>query len=215
MVTSATEIPHGWMMIEVDATNLVKTRNHYKTVFKKQEGYNLTFFAFFVKAVAEALKSNPLLNSSWDGNEIIIHKDINISIAVADEDKLYVPVIKNADEKSIKGIAREINQLAQKARNQQLAQEDMTGGTFTVNNTGTFGSVSSMGIINHPQAAILQVESIVKKPVVIDDMIAIRNMVNLCISIDHRILDGVQTGRFMSQVKNRIESYSIETTNIY
>lgn len=215
MVTSATEIPHGWMMIEVDATNLVKTRNHYKTVFKKQEGYNLTFFAFFVKAVAEALKSNPLLNSSWDGNEIIIHKDINISIAVADEDKLYVPVIKNADEKSIKGIAREINQLAQKARNQQLTQEDMTGGTFTVNNTGTFGSVSSMGIINHPQAAILQVESIVKKPVVIDDMIAIRNMVNLCISIDHRILDGVQTGRFMSQVKNRIESYSIETTNIY
>lgn len=215
MVTSATEIPHGWMMIEVDATNLVKTRNHYKTVFKKQEGYNLTFFAFFVKAVAEALKSNPLLNSSWDGNEIIIHKDINISIAVADEDKLYVPVIKNADEKSIKGIAREINQLAQKARNQQLTQEDMAGGTFTVNNTGTFGSVSSMGIINHPQAAILQVESIVKKPVVIDDMIAIRNMVNLCISIDHRILDGVQTGRFMSQVKNRIESYSIETTNIY
>lgn len=215
MVTSATEIPHGWMMIEVDATNLVKTRNHYKTVFKKQEGYNLTFFAFFVKAVAEALKSNPLLNSSWDGNEIIIHKDINISIAVADEDKLYVPVIKNADEKSIKGIAREINQLAQKARNQQLTQEDMTGGTFTVNNTGTFGSVSSMGIINHPQAAILQVESIVKKPVVIDDMIAIRNMVNLCISIDHRILDGVQTGRFMLQVKNRIESYSIETTNIY
>lgn len=215
MVTSATEIPHGWMMIEVDATNLVKTRNHYKTVFKKQEGYNLTFFAFFVKAVAEALKSNPLLNSSWDGNEIIIHKDINISIAVANEDKLYVPVIKNADEKSIKGIAREINQLAQKARNQQLTQEDMTGGTFTVNNTGTFGSVSSMGIINHPQAAILQVESIVKKPVVIDDMIAIRNMVNLCISIDHRILDGVQTGRFMSQVKNQIESYSIETTNIY
>ncbi|MGW9856053.1 2-oxoisovalerate dehydrogenase E2 component (dihydrolipoyl transacylase) [Staphylococcus hominis] len=215
MVTSVTEIPHGWMMLEVDATDLVKTRNHYKTAFKKQEGYNLTFFAFFVKAVAEALKSNPLLNSSWDDNEIVIHKDINISIAVADEDKLYVPVIKNADEKSIKGIAREINQLAQKTRNQQLTQEDMTGGTFTVNNTGTFGSVSSMGIINHPQAAILQVESIIKKPVVIDDMIAIRNMVNLCISIDHRILDGVQTGRFMSQVKKRIESYSIEATNIY
>lgn len=215
MVTSATEIPHGWMMIEVDATNLVKTRNHYKTVFKKQEGYNLTFFAFFVKAVADALKAYPLLNSSWQGNEIVLHKDINISIAVADENKLYVPVIKHADEKSIKGIAREINTLATKARNKQLTTEDMQGGTFTVNNTGTFGSVSSMGIINHPQAAILQVESIVKKPVVIDDMIAIRNMVNLCISIDHRILDGVQTGRFMSQVKNRIESYSIETTNIY
>ncbi|MBF2757178.1 MULTISPECIES: dihydrolipoamide acetyltransferase family protein [unclassified Staphylococcus] len=215
MVTSVTEIPHGWMMVEVDATNLVKTRNHHKNTFKENEGYNLTFFAFFVKAVAEALKSNPLLNSSWDGEEIIIHKDINISIAVADEDKLYVPVIKHADEKSIKGIAREINELARKARNKQLTQEDMSGGTFTVNNTGTFGSVSSMGIINHPQAAILQVESIVKKPVVIDDMIAIRSMVNLCISIDHRILDGVQTGRFMSQVKQRIEQFTVENTSIY
>lgn len=215
MVTSVTEIPHGWMMVEVDATNLVKTRNHHKNTFKENEGYNLTFFAFFVKAVAEALKSNPLLNSSWDGEEIIIHKDINISIAVADEDKLYVPVIKHADEKSIKGIAKEINELARKARNKQLTQEDMSGGTFTVNNTGTFGSVSSMGIINHPQAAILQIESIVKKPVVIDDMIAIRSMVNLCISIDHRILDGVQTGRFMSQVKQRIEQFTVENTSIY
>ena len=184
MVNSVTEIPHAWMMIEVDATNLVNTRNHYKNSFKNKEGYNLTFFAFFVKAVADALKA-------------------------------YVPVIKHADEKSIKGIAREINTLATKARNKQLTAEDMQGGTFTVNNTGTFGSVSSMGIINHPQAAILQVESIVKKPVVINDMIAIRNMVNLCISIDHRILDGLQTGKFMNHIKQRIEQYTLENTNIY
>ncbi|AGZ24402.1 MULTISPECIES: dihydrolipoamide acetyltransferase family protein [Staphylococcus] len=215
MVTSATEIPHGWMMIEADATNLVKTRNYHKNSFKNNEGYNLTFFAFFVKAVAEALKAFPMLNSSWNGNEIVIHKDINISIAVAHENKLYVPVIKHADEKSIKGIAREINELAQKARNNQLTQEDMQGGTFTVNNTGSFGSVSSMGIINHPQAAILQVESVVKKPVVIDDMIAIRSMVNLCISIDHRILDGLQTGQFMNHIKQRVEQYTVENTNIY
>ncbi|MDS3984701.1 dihydrolipoamide acetyltransferase family protein [Staphylococcus capitis] len=215
MVTSVTEIPHGWMMIEADATNLVKARNHHKNTFKQNEGYNLTFFAFFVKAVADALKAHPLLNSTWQGDEIIIHKDINISIAVADKDKLYVPVIKHADEKSIKGIAREINDLATKARNGQLTQADMEGGTFTVNNTGSFGSVSSMGIINHPQAAILQVESVVKKPVVIDDMIAIRSMVNLCISIDHRILDGLQTGQFMNHIKKRIEQYSIENTNIY
>lgn len=162
MVTSVTEIPHGWMMVEIDASNLVQTRNHYKNNFKEKEGYNLTFFAFFVKAVADALKANPILNSSWDGEDIIIHKDINISIAVADDDKLYVPVIKHADEKSIKGIAREINDLANKARTKKLTQADMEGGTFTVNNTGTFGSVSSMGIINHPQAAILQVESIIK-----------------------------------------------------
>ncbi|EHJ08142.1 dihydrolipoamide acetyltransferase family protein [Staphylococcus simiae] len=215
MVNSVTEIPHAWMMIEVDATNLVNTRNYYKNSFKQKEGYNLTFFAFFVKAVADALKAYPLLNSSWQGNEIVLHKDINISIAVADGDKLYVPVIKHADEKSIKGIAREINELAQKARNKGLTNADMQGGTFTVNNTGTFGSVSSMGIINHPQAAILQVESIVKKPVVINEMIAIRNMVNLCISIDHRILDGLQTGQFMNHIKNRIEQYSVDNTNIY
>ncbi|WP_371257218.1 dihydrolipoamide acetyltransferase family protein [Staphylococcus aureus] len=215
MVNSVTEIPHAWMMIEVDATNLVNTRNHYKNNFKNKEGYNLTFFAFFVKAVADALKAYPLLNSSWQGNEIVLHKDINISIAVADENKLYVPVIKHADEKSIKGIAREINTLATKARNKQLTTEDMQGGTFTVNNTGTFGSVSSMGIINHPQAAILQVESIIKKPVVINDMIAIRSMVNLCISIDHRILDGLQTGKFMNHIKQRIEQYTLENTNIY
>jgi 2-oxoisovalerate dehydrogenase E2 component (dihydrolipoyl transacylase) len=215
MVNSINEIPHAWMMIEADATNLVKTRNHHKDNFKNKEGYNLTFFAFFVKAVAESLKAYPLLNSSWQNDEIVIHKDVNISIAVADEDKLYVPVIKNADEKSIKGIAREINDLAQKARYKKLRSEDMQGGTFTVNNTGTFGSVSSMGIINHPQAAILQIESIVKKPVVIDDMIAIRNMVNLCLSIDHRILDGLQAGRFMNYVKTRIEQYAIETTSIF
>ena len=215
MVRSATEIPHGWMMVEADATSLVNTRNHYKADFKKKEGYNLTYFAFFIKAVAESLKEYPLLNSSWQGDEIVVHKDINISIAVADENKLYVPVIKHADEKSIKGIAREVNELATKARQQKLTAEDMVGGTFTVNSTGTFGSVSSMGIINHPQAAILQVESIVKKPVVIDDMIAIRHMVNLCISIDHRILDGLLTGRFMQAVKKRVEQYSIEHTSIY
>ena len=215
MVNSVNEIPHAWMMVESDASNLVKTRNYHKQSFKDSEGYNLTFFAFFVKAVAEGLKAYPLLNSSWSDSEIVMHKDINISIAVADEDKLYVPVIKNADEKSIKGIAREINELANKARNKKLRSDDMQGGTFTVNNTGTFGSVSSMGIINHPQAAILQIESIIKKPVVIDDMIAIRNMVNLCLSIDHRILDGLQAGRFMNFVKTRIEQYSIEHTSIY
>ena len=114
MVNSVNEIPHAWMMVEADATNLVKTRNYHKNSFKENEGYNLTYFAFFVKAVAEGLKAYPLLNSSWQNSEIVMHKDVNISIAVADEEKLYVPVIKNADEKSLKGIAREINDLAQK-----------------------------------------------------------------------------------------------------
>lgn len=215
MLQSVHEIPHAWMMVEVDATDLVKTRQHHKSSFKQNEGYNLTFFAFFVKAVAEGLKKYPMLNSTWASDEIKIHKDINISIAVASEDKLYVPVIKNADDKSIKGIAREINDLATRGRKHKLTSQDMQGGTFTVNNTGSFGSVSSMGIINHPQAAILQVESIVKRPVVVNDMIGIRDMVNLSLSIDHRILDGLMAGEFLKYVKERLQSMTIENTSIY
>ncbi|WP_239769634.1 dihydrolipoamide acetyltransferase family protein [Mammaliicoccus sp. P-M57] len=215
MVQSVNEIPHAWMMVEVDATDLVKTRQHHKTSFKQNEGYNLTFFAFFVKAVAEGLKKYPMLNSTWANDEIKIHKDINVSIAVASEDKLYVPVIKNADDKSIKGIAKEINDLATRGRKHQLTSQDMQGGTFTVNNTGSFGSVSSMGIINYPQAAILQVESIVKRPVVVNDMIGIRDMVNLSLSIDHRILDGLMAGQFLKYVKERIQSMTVENTSIY
>ena len=215
MSYSAQEIPHAWLMMETDATNLVNVRNKHKTSFREKEGYNLTFFSFFVKAVAETLKEYPMLNSSWQGDKIVINKDINISIAVAGDDKLYVPVIKNADELSIKGIARKISELADLGRKHQLTTRHMEGGTFTVNNTGAFGSVESMGIINHPQSAILQVESIVKRPVVIDDMIAIRHMVNLCLSIDHRVLDGLAAGGFLSAVKQRIENYSTETTSIY
>ncbi|GAA5415452.1 dihydrolipoyllysine-residue acetyltransferase component of pyruvate dehydrogenase complex [Paraliobacillus ryukyuensis] len=215
MVRSTTEIPHAWMMIEVDVTNLVKYRNAEKLKFKENEGYSLTYFAFFLSAVAKALKKFPELNSSWAGDKIIQYKDINLSIAVAHEKELFVPVIKNVDEKSIKGIAKEIYQLATKAKNGKLTQEDMSGGTFTVNNTGSFGSVQSMGVINHPQAAILQVESIVKRPVIIDDMFAARDMVNLCLSIDHRILDGVVSGDFMSEVKTYLENVSATTTPIY
>lgn len=215
MVQSSTEIPHAWLMMEVDATNLVDTRNQLKSKFKETEGFNLTFFSFFVKAVAETLKEYPMLNSSWQGDKIVVNKDINISIAVASDDKLYVPVIKNADELTIKGIAKQVNELASLGREHKLTSAHMSGGTFTVNNTGAFGSVQSMGIINHPQAAILQVESIVKKPVIIDDMIAVRHMVNLCLSIDHRILDGLVAGQFLKTVKEKIEKISSEHTSVY
>ncbi|EBH4176541.1 2-oxo acid dehydrogenase subunit E2 [Listeria monocytogenes] len=215
MSVSKQEIPHAWMMVEVDATGLVRYRNAVKDSFKKEEGYSLTYFAFFIKAVAQALKEFPQLNSTWAGDKIIEHTNINISIAIAAGDLLYVPVIKNADEKSIKGIAREISELAGKARNGKLSQADMEGGTFTVNSTGSFGSVQSMGIINHPQAAILQVESIVKRPVIIDDMIAVRDMVNLCLSIDHRILDGLLAGKFLQAIKANVEKISKENTALY
>ncbi|MFS0822817.1 dihydrolipoamide acetyltransferase family protein [Bacillus sp. 1P02SD] len=215
MLRSKHEIPHAWTMVEVDATNMVQYRNSIKNDFKQKEGFNLTFFAFFVKAVAQALKEFPQINSMWAGDKIIQKKDINISIAVATEDALFVPVIKNADEKSIKGIARDITELAAKVRAGKLSADDMQGGTFTVNNTGSFGSVQSMGIINYPQAAILQVESIVQRPVIIDGMIAVRHMVNLCMSLDHRVLDGLVCGRFLARVKEIIETTSKENTSIY
>ncbi len=216
MVRSKHEAPHAWTMMEMDVTNLVDYRNSLKTEFKQREGFNLTFFAFFVKAVAQALKEYPQINSMWAGDKIVQKKDINLSIAVATDDALFVPVIKNADEKTIKGIAREITELAGKVRAGKLKSEDMQGGTFTVNNTGSFGSVQSMGIINYPQAAILQVESIVKRPVVMNNgMIAVRDMVNLCMSLDHRVLDGLVCGRFLQRVKEILENTSKENTSLY
>lgn len=215
MVQAKQEIPHAWMMIEVDVTDLVHYRDSLKKRFKEREGYNLTYFAFFAKAVAQALKEFPEMNSVWAGDKIIQRKDVHLSFAVAKEKELFVPVIQYADEKSVKGIAREIHLLSEKARSGKLTTNDIEGGTFTVNNTGSFGSVQSMGIINHPQAAILQVESIVKKPVIINDMFAARHMVNLCLSLDHRILDGLICGRFMARVKEILENVNEHTANVF
>ncbi len=215
MVRAKQEIPHAWMTVEVDVTDLVSYRKQIKDTFKQQEGFNLTYFAFFVKAVAQALKEYPELNSTWAEDKIIQRKDVHLSIAVAKDDQLFVPVIKHADEKSVKGIARDIFDLAMKARNGKLTSDDMSGGTFTVNNTGSFGSVSSMGIINHPQAAILQVESIVKRPVIINDMFAARDMVNLSLSLDHRVLDGLVCGKFLARVKEILEGMNEDTLSVY
>ncbi|ERN52995.1 2-oxo acid dehydrogenase subunit E2 [Alkalihalophilus marmarensis] len=219
MVKSKHEAPHAWTMVEVDVTNLVHFRNSVKGEFKQKEGFNLTFLPFFIKATVEALKEFPQLNSMWAGDKIIQKKDVNISIAVATDDALYVPVIKHADEKTIKGIGREVQELATKVRTGKLSGADMQGGTFTVNNTGSFGSVLSTPIINHPQAAILSIESIVKRPVVVEsptgDMIAIRSMVNLCLSLDHRVLDGLVCGRFLARVKEILENMTEDKTSIY
>ncbi|WP_342472325.1 dihydrolipoamide acetyltransferase family protein [Metasolibacillus sp. FSL H7-0170] len=216
MLRSKHEAPHAWMMMEVDVTNLVAYRDSIKNEFKRNEGFNLTYFAFFMKAVSQALKEFPMMNSMWAGDKIIQKKDINLSIAVATEDALFVPVIKNVDEKSVKGIAREIHELSQLVRTGKLRSEHMQGGTFTVNNTGSFGSVQSMGIINYPQAAILQVEAIVKRPVIMDgNMFAARDMVNLCLSLDHRVLDGLVCGKFLNRVKEILENVNKETMSVY
>ncbi|MFT8708132.1 MAG: dihydrolipoamide acetyltransferase family protein [Sporolactobacillus sp.] len=215
MVRSVHEIPHAWTMIEVDVTNLVAYRNQVKGAFQKKEGQKLTYLPFFIKAIVAALKEFPRMNSTWAGDKIIEKKAINLSLAVAAEDALYVPVIRHADEKSIMGLATAVNQLAAKVRDNQLSPDDMQEGTFTVNNTGSFGSIQSQPIINYPQAAILSIESIVKRPVVINNMIAIRDMVNLCISIDHRVLDGLITGKFLARIKTLLESVSAENTPLY
>ena len=212
MVQSVNEIPHAWLMVEADVTNLVQLRNSLKDEFKQQEGLSLSFFPFFAKAVIQALKKNPKINTSWDDGSIIYHKDVNLSIAVTTDEHLYVPVIQQADNYSIAGLAKEINRLAQEVRQGTLASKEMQGGTFTLNNTGTLGSVQSMGIINHPQAAILQVESINKRLVpTADGGFKVADMVNLCLSIDHRILDGQQAGKFLRDVKHNLAKYNADT----
>ncbi|QQK79790.1 2-oxo acid dehydrogenase subunit E2 [Salicibibacter cibi] len=211
MSQSKQEIPHAWTMVEVDVTNIVRFREKEKEAFRKQEGFPLTFMPFFMQAVTAGLRKYPELNATWQGDHIIRKKEINLSMAIATEEALYVPVIANADEKNIRGMARSLHTLAEKTRSGKLTSADMRGGTFTLNNTGAFGSVQSMPIINHPQAAILSVESIVKRPVVKeDDMIAVRHMVNLCLSLDHRVLDGLICGRFLAYVKEQLEQFSGE-----
>ncbi|WP_018923890.1 dihydrolipoamide acetyltransferase family protein [Salsuginibacillus kocurii] len=215
MLKSKHEIPHAWTMVEVDVTNLVKLREKHKQAFKDREGYSLTFMPFFIRAAVEGLRKYPQLNSTWAEDKIIQKKDIHMSMAAATDEALYVPVIRHADEQSIKGLAKNVHELADKVRSNKLASADMTGGTFTINNTGSFGSIQSMPIINHPQAAILSIESIVKRPVVMEgDMIAIRHMVNLCLSLDHRVLDGLIAGKFLAEVKQYLEAIDPEHTSI-
>lgn len=210
MLHSVQTAPHAWTMVEVDVTNLVEWRESIKAEFKRREGVNLTYLPFVIKAAVEALKEYPIMNSMWQDDSIVIRKQINIGVAVDLDDGLIVPVIHNADQLSIAGIAKAVADLATRARAGKLRPEDVQGGTFTVNNTGAFGSILSAPIINHPQAAILSMETITRRPVVIGDGIAIRSMVNLCVSLDHRILDGAVCGRFLRSVKRRLESYHKE-----
>ena len=208
MAVSKAEIPHAWTLVEVDMTGLAALREKEKAAFAEREGVKLTFLPFIVKAAVEALKEQPVLNSVWDGDRIVLRKQVNVGVAVdLEEGALIVPVIRGADELNIVGLARRIDDLVKRARSKQLGTEDISGGTFTVNNPGALGSVASTPVINHPQAAILQAEAVVKRPVVVDDAIAIRSMMNLEVSFDHRILDGGVALRFLNAVKRRLESY--------
>ncbi|MDQ4042402.1 MAG: 2-oxo acid dehydrogenase subunit E2 [Actinomycetota bacterium] len=211
MSRSKHEAPHAWSMVEVDVTGLVALRESRKEEFAEREGTRLTYLPFIVKAVVEGLKEHPVLNSVWDGDRIVLRKQINVGVAVDLEDALIVPVIPDADELNILGLARKIDDIVRRARSGQLGPDDVSGGTFTVNNPGALGSVVSVPIINHPQAAILAAEAIVKRPVVVDDAIAVRSMMNLEVSFDHRILDGGAALRFLNAVKRRLEGYTVES----
>ena len=211
MSRSKREAPHAWSMVEVDVTGLVALRERVKEEFESREGVRLTYLPFIMKAVVEGLKEYPVLNSVWDGDRIVLRKRINLGVAVDLEDALIVPVIPDADELNILGLARKIDDLVRRARSKQLEPDELAGGTFTVNNPGALGSVVSVPIINHPQAAILSAEAIVKRPMVVDDAIAIRSMMNLEVSFDHRILDGGTALRFLGAVKRRLEGYTVES----
>jgi 2-oxoisovalerate dehydrogenase E2 component (dihydrolipoyl transacylase) len=212
MAVSKAEIPHAWTLVEVDMTGLAALREKEKAAFAEREGVKLTYLPFIVKAAVEGLKEHPVLNSVWDGDRIVLRKQINVGIAVdLEEGALIVPVIRDADELNIVGLARRIDDAVKRTRAKHLGTEDISGGTFTVNNPGALGSVASTPVINHPQAAILQAEAVVKRPVVVDDAIAIRSMMNLEVSFDHRILDGGVALRFLSAVKHRLEAYGPES----
>ena len=211
MVKSATEIPQAWTLVEVDVTGLVQRRQAARFEFQEREGVGLTYLPFVIKAVAECLTENVLLNSSWSGDSVTLKKRINIGLAMAAPDGLMVPVIHDADALSIAGLAHRVDDLTSRARGGQLRLEDVQGGTFTLNNTGVLGSVASQPLVNYPQAAILTTEAIVKRPVVIDDGIAIRHMMNLCLTFDHRIMDGAEASAFINGVKVRLEAIDAST----
>ena len=211
MEASAREVPHAWTTFEVDVTRLVELRDVIKRDFETQEGVKLTFLPFFVKAVVGALKAQPEVNAQWDGDRILLKKEINLGLAVDRPEGLIVPVLRRAEDKSVAALARDLDSLIRKAREHKLAVEDVQGGTFTLNNTGSFGAVLSKPIINQPQAAILATEAIVQRPVVVDGEIAVRSMMHISISFDHRALDGGAVGRFMQTVKANLEGFGPAT----
>ena len=207
MVESKHTAPHAWSMVEVDVTNVWKWRAREKDRFERESGYKLTLLPFFIRAVVESLSTFPLMNAKFTAEGIFVEKDVNVGIAIGLPTNLVVPVVKNADKLSIKGIAIASGDLIDRARRSKLSADDLQGGTFTVNNNGANGSYASAPIINGGQAGIVTMETVVKKPVVTaDDAIAIRHMMNVCLSLDHRVVDGYVASGFLADLKKRLEA---------
>jgi 2-oxoisovalerate dehydrogenase E2 component (dihydrolipoyl transacylase) len=207
MVDSKRTAPHAWTTTEVDVSNVWKWRVREKDAFEKANGVKLTLLPFFIRAVVESLARFPLMNATFTDEGIRVHLDVNVGIAIAADGNLIVPVIRNADKLSIKGIALAAGALIDKARRGRLGADDLSGGTFTVNNTGANGSILSAPILVPGQAGIVTSEAVVKRPVVRDDdSIAIRSMMNVCMSLDHRVVDGAVASGFLSDLKKRLEA---------
>lgn len=214
MVMSVQVSPHVTSFIEVDVTNMVRWREKVKDSFQQREKEKITFTPIFIEAAAQALKDFPGVNASVDGYKVILRKNINIGMAAALRNgNLIVPVIKNADQKNLLGLAKDVNSLAGKARTNKLDPDDIAGGTFTITNLGTFGSITGSPIINQPQVAILGLGVIKKKPVVLEtpegDVIAIRHMIILSLSYDHRVVDGALGGMYLQRMQQLLESFDV------
>jgi 2-oxoglutarate dehydrogenase E2 component (dihydrolipoamide succinyltransferase) len=208
MVLSKRTSPHVYSVEEADVTAIVGLRAKLKDKFEQETGTKLTYMPFFIRAAVEALRAYPTANSSVDGTNVVFHKECNIGMAVALDWGLIVPVIKNAEEKNFLGLARAVNDLAERARNKKLKPEEVQESTFSITNPGVFGGLYGLPVINQPNVAILGLGTIEKRPVVIDDAIAIRSMVYLTLSYDHRIVDGAVAHQFMSHIKHTLQNWT-------
>jgi 2-oxoisovalerate dehydrogenase E2 component (dihydrolipoyl transacylase) len=215
MSHSFREIPHAWSAVEVDVSGIVACRAANRESVQATYGLNLTYLPFTLAVTAAALLSNPLLNSSWTDEGILQYDSVNVGIAVAGKGGLVVPVLRHADARSVLELAQDLHGLVERARDGRLTLKDVSGGTFTLNNTGALGSVWGGAIINHPQAAILTTEAIVKRPVVVTrdsvDSVEIRPMMNICLSFDHRVIDGAEASAFLQGMKLGLEQVSEST----
>jgi pyruvate dehydrogenase E2 component (dihydrolipoamide acetyltransferase) len=210
MILSKRTSAHVTTVHKTDMTKIAKMRERHKAEFQERYGYSLTYLPFVIAAAVEAIRAYPIVNASIEGNNIIYHNQINIGIAVALENGLIVPVIRNADEKNVTGLQRAIVDLSTRARSRQLKPDEVQGGTFSITNFGSFGSVFATPIINQPQVAILGVGTVEKVPVVVDDAIAIRSVAYLTLTFDHRLIDGALADQFTGKVKSILENWAEE-----